>query len=711
MAKKFLSLFLALVMSISFLTVLSVSTAAYSMGDLNADGKINAADSLLIRRTVVGKEQSLLVKTVSDLNSDGKINVTDSGLMRKMITGAYSAGEAPKVGTVTLGGVPIYDYSVRIPTEFPLGAYKESADYAAEILTKNIKNACGILLPVTENPAEHEIRFVIDEENYGTEAFNINVGDGNVIIRCGTQRGMQYGAFGFLEEIFGFRFYGNNTKYLYKNNEINIKSGYSHTEGLNTPFKYRHTYTRLYLNGKYLGAYDGAFPDSYTAAHITGSWDGLQSKMWTPKYGYGYGPDRNHSMFALMPEACKNDSHVAGGWYNWTDAMVCYTNSDNFDECMSNLVPYLEGLEAKGFIDGVNMPMISLSNNDSFYWCSCRFCNKLVDKYGSSAATLIDFIERVHDALQDRYPRIQFWTLGYYCTATAPNMEIPDYIYVCYCYYPGCNNHPLNGTECDPTSSGAHNDWNENNIRGWMSVANNIHVWYYTSEFSFSVTGDPIIKRVYEDIKYIKSLGVKGIFGQASDDSLGWDGLIEYLMSEMMWNPDMSWEEYEALGHEYCNFNYGAAGEKLWEYFMFMEEASDRSGCWCCLGDSPNYVYNYAFIAENRDYLVNLLESAIGLAANDTERDKIEKISMQMYFILLNASYDEMYTNGTEETRAEYAVLYTRMYERFVKFKNTVQFSDMPGTTTGAVPETCNTTIRPIDWYTTKFTRVSARWW
>ncbi len=710
---RILSVLLAVILFVSSIPFLSVGTVAYSKGDLNGDGKINATDSNLIKKIIIGAISSNPEMILGDTDGDGKVNVADFNLIKRVILGMYTIPDNEyKVGTVTLGGTDISNYSIKIPSEYPFGTYRENAEYAAEVLRDHIAKACGITLGISENATEHDITFVYDADTYGTEAFNISIGEGSVTITCGTKRGPLYGAFGFLEEIMGYRFYGQNTEYLYENKSIVKEAGYSHTEGLNTPFKYRHTYTRLYMNGKYLGAYDGDYPDSYTAAHVTGGWDGMQNTMWTPKYGYGYGPDRNHSVFSLMPEQCKKDPDVISGLYDWTIAKVCYSVDESLDECVTNLRAHLKSLEARGFVDGDNMPMISISNNDSFTWCQCRLCNKLINRHKEKSATLIDFIRRVSEALEPEYPNLQFWTLAYYCTAKAPvGLDIPDNLYICYCYYPACSNHHVNGTECTKFSGGIHNGWNEENIRSWLAVTDKVHVWYYTSQFAHSVTGDPIIKRIFEDIKYFKEIGVKGIFGQASNDSLGWDDLVAYLMSELMWNPDMTWEEYDGICREFCQFNYGPGWKNLYDYFMLMEEASDRSGCWCCLGDSPEYVYDYSYLRENITAVAASLEEALAMAENDDQYTKIERITMQMYFVFLTASYDEMYVNGNEASRGEYERMFTLMYNRFVKHKATVKFSDMIATNDASIPDTCDPTVSPMSWYKDQSVRMNNRWW
>lgn len=60
----------------------------WQKGDVNGDGKLNAADSNILKRIIAGKNSTLQELDAADITCDGKINSTDSFRIRGLITGS-----------------------------------------------------------------------------------------------------------------------------------------------------------------------------------------------------------------------------------------------------------------------------------------------------------------------------------------------------------------------------------------------------------------------------------------------------------------------------------------------------------------------------------------------------------------------------------------------------------------------------------------------
>ena len=67
---------------------LVLQTGAYTLGDLNNDGKINAIDASLLSVVIVGGQTSRLARKNADFNGDGKINARDNLYIKNIIIGA-----------------------------------------------------------------------------------------------------------------------------------------------------------------------------------------------------------------------------------------------------------------------------------------------------------------------------------------------------------------------------------------------------------------------------------------------------------------------------------------------------------------------------------------------------------------------------------------------------------------------------------------------
>ncbi len=693
--KKILSIILCAAMIAGSL-FFALPAQAYCRGDLNNDGKFNAVDTNIISKIILGIDTTNLAEGFADVNGDGKVNVSDLALLKKAVLGIYEIiAEKYSVSEFTIGGIDICEFAIVIPTEYPEWTSEENARFSASVIADYVKEACGVIVPVSESLTGHDIILKYDAD-LGADGFNISVNNGSCIVSGGIPRGLMYGAYGFLEELLDFRFYPYDVHEIGASGAVAVNAGYSHTEGTNTPFAYRDVYTYSRIQSKFPGAYTAAFHTSVLASHNNGRWlnNGWQN---VPKYGYCYGPDRNHSCYALMPNSVVGDVTVG---------RVCFSSNDTLNECITNLRTYLKTFDPE------NLPMISISQNDSGEWCGCRLCNKAVNRYGANIATLIQFVAKLNEAFLPEYPDIKFWSLSYTSSEKPPvGLEIPDNMYICFCEYYACNNHAIVEEPCAPESDGIHNTILNRYREDWMKITDNIHIWYYTINYYYSVVSMPIFRKVFYDTKYYASHGIKGIFFENEDTTLGFEPLKSYMLSELLWNPDITWEEYDAEISRFLNCWYGEGGDEMYEILWLMEDAGDAAECFCGLGDAPNYCYNYDFLCENYDRVCELFDKAESEVTGQWERENLDRLSCQIYFNLLSAAYESHWENGTNAERTEFEARYKTFYARFKAILDTSFFSffdGATGVTDSTFPETDEVT-KPLDWYSRLF-RIDKRW-
>ena len=72
-----------------------IEILSYTPGDLNDDGRINATDTILTRRSIVGGYEQDIITAASDVNDDNKVNATDVVLIRRYIAGGYGVKLLP----------------------------------------------------------------------------------------------------------------------------------------------------------------------------------------------------------------------------------------------------------------------------------------------------------------------------------------------------------------------------------------------------------------------------------------------------------------------------------------------------------------------------------------------------------------------------------------------------------------------------------------
>jgi hypothetical protein len=59
------------------------------MGDVNSDGKVDAADVITLNRYISGKYNISADSYAADVNSDGFVDATDLDILRRMLVGTY----------------------------------------------------------------------------------------------------------------------------------------------------------------------------------------------------------------------------------------------------------------------------------------------------------------------------------------------------------------------------------------------------------------------------------------------------------------------------------------------------------------------------------------------------------------------------------------------------------------------------------------------
>ena len=183
---------------LSVITVFSVSvfpsfSAEYGfiLGDLNSDGTVSPADSLMICRFVLSKFN--FYSPAGDINSDGFVNSRDNLYLKAYFAGAadlsaYDGGTL--IHSVQICGRDISGYSVYSPDE-----------NAANLLSDYVKTVSGITLPRTYNSDASPIIRFIRREGGGFEYYT----DADNLIICGDENGLLRAADDISERFFGYK--------------------------------------------------------------------------------------------------------------------------------------------------------------------------------------------------------------------------------------------------------------------------------------------------------------------------------------------------------------------------------------------------------------------------------------------------------------------------------------------------------------------------
>ncbi|MBQ4562192.1 MAG: DUF4838 domain-containing protein [Clostridia bacterium] len=459
-------------------------------------------------------------------------------------------GDNP-VKSIKIGDVDITEYRI-IHHDYGKGysGYGMNEIYAAQQLQKYLKYALGVELSLdtdSSEPTEYEIligntdRTKEDTSSYGIEEYIIKTEDKNLIITGGEQRGTIYGVYSFLEDYIGCRFFTEDCEIIYKTDEIIVPGD------INVRFapvlEYRDTNEKAYQNAEI--ASKRKVNSSYTRAmsYFQGS---------SIDFAGGAFVHTMDTVYDLAPQS----------------SQPCFSSEETYQTVLEKARKILKA--------SPNAELISVTQNDNNNSCTCQECTLVYKEEDSRAAPLIRFVNRLAEELEDEYPNVKIQTLAYMFSSQAPTKTKPHKnVVIELCSLDACCGHPLCDLSC-PTNAEFRGQ-----IADWSVLTDNLYVWYYVVEFTGNAKSAPFMNfdSLYDTYTLFHQNGVKGVFNEANmnEESLEFGALRSYLISKLMWDRDMTREEFDTAIHEFIVAYYGEASDIVEEYFYMMSAfAHDR---------------------------------------------------------------------------------------------------------------------------------------
>lgn len=620
----------------------------YERGDINGDGAVNAVDAYYLKRVCAGSTPSSELYG-TDINCDGKVNTTDIYYLKKCLAGSVVLSELFPEGTgwqgFTVAGRSVDGFEIVVTdTE------NDNMYFAAEELAKYANEGDGSTLSIVDTAGDAEHRFVFTADTtgeLGDDGFCINVTNGDVYIRAGAKRGSMYAVYALLEDFWGWRFYTYDNCELLRDKKSDIAEGTEYKQlpsfecrsNCMTPYGNDYTYSSV-IKRKLNGCTD-------------------QPSMQKSKYGWG--------ICRLFANAHSFDVFIPLDEISST-TVRCLSKTLCYDVCLKNMKALIDDRVAAGGVIGNDITQISCSYAADESYCSCRYCYKVYNEEKSYAGILVRFVNKIDDALHKDYPDITVVTNAYSKVRKPPEVtSLNDDIVLLYCWN-GCTNHNIDSGEC---GSGRVNDGGvimgsnkteKEYFLGWASKCKNIYIWYYPTNIYYLLCPQPNFFKLYDDFRWFKEQGVKGFYVVGTSGS-SFEDLDAYLISEMMWNADMTREEYELKAKEYLKYCYGYGWIYIWQYMEMLRECGDLKGCVLNDFELPFDIYSIDYFAENFGKMQELFAKAEKSAANDRERANIELLSLHMRFLGYSATYERDWVSGTEESRAAYSAGWKEVYD------------------------------------------------
>lgn len=545
---------------------------------------------------------------------------------------ATEASEAYKISSIKIADTDISDYVIVRPVDA-----SESEKFAAEELSAYIEKASGVKLEITDEASGDKVISVERDVSgeLGTDGFIIRTENGKVTILGGTERGCLYGVYEFLESYIGWRFLTEQVEYLTTEGTVEIPNG---IEDKQVPvLEYRHSYWTPYLRSQYAAAKRK-----------------LNVVTTDVKYGgaYTFTGGMVHTL-----------GQLANGAHSTTE-QPCLSDETVYQNVLANVLKILS--------ENPNAKLISVSQDDNMNYCSCAECTRIAREEGVNGAErhsgpVLRFVNRIAEAVDEAgYTDVTIGTLAYTYSEAPPTItKARDNVMVQFCFYFNCFGHALDDPNCN--ENGGQWGWYFNNaaraenVKEWGKICKTIYVWDYATNYSYYPIIFPNFHVLADNMRFYIENNVKGVFAEGYETaitSLEFGDLRAYLTAKLMWEPDMTDEEFDRHIDEFLKGYYGSAWEDIRSYYDFATESVEKRGeCLHSMGGYPERLFVMKDYVLNEEELEALFDRAIAActeAGEEVQADNIRHLRLGYKFVKLTCNYTANYEFGSEKVQAEY---------------------------------------------------------
>ena len=726
---------LSIVLVISMLSSLALSVSAefeiwldqsfkyddtFSLGDVNCDGAVNAMDSYYLKLAIVGglvASENSFSLDASDFNADGQCTAQDSYSLKLCLSNTKTPGDfenGKPVYKMTIGGNDLSEYSFLLPE----GTTDEENIYVAyRLLFKYIRYLTGVELPTYYGTAEteHVISFTalsVEDDEYGKklgyDGMKYEVVDGNLNI-YGTWRGAMYAAYEIIEKYLGVRFYSDSETFVYKTRLTDIPEGtsveiipqlnyrfakqtYDTNGALTHYFAHKHNASHFYaFTEKRFGTLTG---DIYGNAH---------SFMYYWQMGTGTMPPEGtlNPDGTVMTLSQRYEAKMASGepkdQFDW---QPCATDAREYDIIFTGMLECAEMVMGWGFStpyikEGLTSFSFSICDNSKF--CTCRNCARISRNEGFSGLYITLYNKACVDIL-NYYEGARIYGIIY--AKDTPKTILPEEnLIIQYCGV-SCHNHILNMEECYE-GGGQLNDYTNDidvqSLTYWADACakTGAELWYwmYPVNYHYFFMDTPNIPNLYYNTKFLlDECGVTGIAyeGVYVGDGYNFEALKAYMVSRLMWDTDMTYDEWLDTMDEFLYIFYGDGYSYIHEYIDMQTIAGDECGtCFINNFDRPGDMYSYEYLGEHYGEMRGLLETAMAMTDDPDQMQRIDELLVCCDFMALSALHTDWYVNG--ENRELYCERYEWMYNKMVEYDMTAFSSEIY-----QVPDSCDFETNPM---------------
>ena len=452
-----------------------------------------------------------------------------------------------------------------------------------------------------------------------------------------TSRGVIYGVYSFLENVFGCRYFVRDDFYIPQGNpEIGDCS---------------YAYSPQFLQRD---MFDGSCidPEYGMANHLNGEYYGLQEE-----HGGHFTIKRFcHTLPMYISPEEYYDEHpeyfalVNGVRLKKPQAQLCFSNPDLVDIVVEKILADKRA--------DPSCRIFSVTQGDGYFFCECDACRAMYKKHNAVSAPMISFVNKVARAVRKEYPDIIIDILAYLHTRRPPEgMELEPNVMIRHCSIECCQLHTIGS--CDFTEPRCFEPGKsypaaeiDAEAKRWTELTQNVYAWDYPINVRYSFIPYPNFPTIQANLKRHRDLGFKGVFLNGIFAKYGsYSQLRSYLYAKCLWDPDCDMQRHY---NEFMNFYYGAAADKMREAIRFLHERTKvyplHSHCGYPFGMYPEK--EEYFQGDFSEKYEKILNDALTKVKNDEKRRvrvQREMLTLPLVKLIYSPSGSEDFEHALSE--------------------------------------------------------------
>ena len=479
----------------------------------------------------------------------------------------------------------------------------------------------------------------------------------DIYIAGGSDRGVLYAAYEFLERFCGWRFFTPELE-TEPQGTINLED---QTYQYNPRFDCRMILLPLM----------GEDTLHYQKRHLNSRWGSIP--LEEERGGSVFYADSNaHTFQDLLPEKEYFEEHpeyfaVDENGNPLRDSLCgtppCLSHPDVFEIMLGNARKILQKNPKARFI--------SVSQNDGPHYCHCPACTKVNEEEETNGGIIYRFVNRVAAEIGKEYPDVLVDTLPYlYSTKPPVNEKLAKNVSIRLCLMDTCREHSISDESCP------YNEKVRNYFRDWSEKCSNIYLWDYAANFKNYSICVPNLKLLYQNMQRYIRFPVKGVMYQdahTTNPSIEFGQMWGYLQAKLLWEPEMDYVQYINCVKEFMQAYYGEGWTFLYDYLMLllMQPSSDyHYGPYAdCEQIIPMLKHSDGSLDMTFIRDANRLFDLAEQCSTGAALEKVKETRMHLTWYELCTTYQYIRENGTQEQITELKNKYQQFFETASQWK------------------------------------------